>query len=95
MRRLAKKKRTTPKRRNLGLSDKELMCLTRQLIVQQRQSQFKETADIGEACGGCKYLDSCLSSKFVFDELYKMIANEAGVNVGFRIGFFPLVTHRI
>jgi len=89
------KRKTAPRKQIKGLTKKESFCLARHLMVQYRQTSFCEEADISEACGGCKYLDSCRAFGYVDTDLYIKITSDAGIHVSFRVNCFPLVPHRI
>jgi len=100
MRRYAKRRKITKEQsfsKVKVLNEKEIMCMLRHLMVQQKQEAFNIISRPLEACERCSYLQECLDSKedFTWVILYKALADKAGVHVSFRVGSFPLVKYPI
>lgn len=65
----------------MELNNDELLCVARHLVAQQRQTVFKRTASIIEACEKCPINSKCYkdSDSRLWGKTYKKICEETGL----------------
>ena len=88
MRRLARKRKATPRVEVKGLSDKDLHCCAR--IFQSIMFAPKEYNEDGisydcnpfYACDYCKYVYTCIGSEVLFDGTRERLQALTGVDLG-------------